>query len=518
MECRSPRNGPCANCRPPSAYGRNPRRPGTITLLMGTGHRTLAFIVVAMSALAGCTPRAPSPAPQSFVPSPRDATQPVSVETPPATATNDPEGPETPLPEPPPTEAPDEQPPPVEPPQDTPAGALLYPFGQVQSPLTQNNAERLRALIAEKDRQNDVFGKIGASSTVSTHYLRCLATTSLASGPFAGLEPTRTFFLAGNAAGTDPYRRVSLCATSGWTASHALDGSPSPLTQELSAIMPRFAQVHYGTNDIGWNNPDRFADNMFRITDQMLGGGTIPWLSTILPNLSNDTSNAWVPRYNAIIHAIAQSRGVPLLDFYEASRPLPGWGMAADGLHPKAYYADGVARPCDFAAAGLDFGHNVRNLITLQLLDRLKRVLLDGEEAFDAPSQVLSGQGTREAPFLVPSLPFADVKDTRQSSSRVIDAYAGCDAAQDESGPEYFYRFSLSQNTTLRISVHSRAGVDVDVHLLGEDPVPEQCIARDHESLLRALSPGTYYLVLDTFVSQGTEDAGEFVVSILPEP
>ena len=118
----------------------------------------------------------------------------------------------------------------------------------------------------------------------------------------------------------------------------------------------------------------------------------------------------------------------------------------------------------------------------------------------------------------------ADVFVTGTGSSHLfavndgVDAYPGCAAAQNESGPELFYRLDLSTTTSLRVLLFDRGTVDVDVHLLSGTS-GDDCVDRDHQDLSVTLSPGTHFLSVDTFVeSGGQERAGEYIIAIFETP
>jgi hypothetical protein len=397
------------------------------------------------------------------------------------------------------------------------AVAEVYPADRTLSPITPYVAARLREIAARGDLAADVFAKIGASATVSAHFLHCFAGEIIDLDGRDELEPTIAHFLGGDAAGTSPYERQSLSATVGWSAGAALAGDPSPLEQELFAIAPRFAVVMFGTNDIQQNNIDRYGDNMLELADRLIDAGVIPVFTTIMPRDDSAAADAQVPRYNLVVRAVAQSRQVPFIDFHRELVPLPDHGLGADGIHPSVY-RDGGARPCVFSADGLAHGYNIRNLITIQTLDRLRRVVLEGEAAPDGATRVLAGSGAHDDPFVIDALPFTHVADTRQSPHREVDVYDGCGASQDESGAEYVYRLDVTEPTRVRIFVADRGDADVDLHLLRGGTGGDACIARHDRVLVADLEAGTYYLNVDSYVSGGVAREGEYALVVMAEP
>jgi hypothetical protein len=56
---------------------------------------------------------------------------------------------------------------------------------------------------------------------------------------------------------------------------------------------------------------------MATIVDRLLAEGIIPILSTIPPRDDSASADRMVPRYNAVVRAIAQTRGVPLVDLLD---------------------------------------------------------------------------------------------------------------------------------------------------------------------------------------------------------
>ena len=384
------------------------------------------------------------------------------------------------------------------------AGAIVYPTDRTQSPMTEELAGRLRAIPAG-DARGDVLAKVGDSITVSTWYLGCLAAPA-ATLP-AELEATRAWFAGGDAAGTTPFDRESLAAGVGWSATRALDGAPAPIDAELAAIHPRVATIMYGTNDVEGGDLDVFYGALDELVDRALAAGAIPILSTIPPRMWNGNDGR-VPGYNLIVRALAQGRGLPLVDFWREAAVLPGYGLGPDGLHP-----DAAGGGCDFSADGLAHGQNTRNLITLTALDRL-RGALDGAAAPDDDGAVarLGGDGSIAAP-LAGGLPLVDRGDTGASTSRALDGYA-CAPGASEAGPERVYTFTLDAPAHVTATVVDRGETDVDVHLLAGALDAAACVARDDRTAAADLPAGTHYVVVDTYAAGGVERAGGYAVTI----
>ncbi|NVB39786.1 SGNH/GDSL hydrolase family protein [Pseudenhygromyxa sp. WMMC2535] len=402
----------------------------------------------------------------------------------------------------------------------------LYPGGRVHSPITAPVVAALQTLrAAAPGAAEDLFMKVGASSTVSTNTLYCFAQGPVDLDLHEGaLGSTLDWFLAGEAVDTTPFDRETLAAQVGKTASWALSGDPSPLEQELEALAagdpdagPSLALVHYGTNDMQQGLtyasalPGYYA-NMSDLLDLLTERGVVPVVFGLSRRLDQDSADLWVQSYNAVARGLAQARALPFVDLREALEHLDGYGISGDGLHLEAY-AEGA---CVLTEDGLGHGYNIRNLIALESLARVSAALLEDQpQAEDQGAASLAGEGSIDAPFEIPALPFADARDSAAGPTFELDVYSGCGSTADESGPEHVYRLELAETTAIRAIVLDRAGVDVDLHLLDGLDVAD-CLLRDDTMIEATLEPGTYFLTLDTYVNgQGVEQAGDYDFVIL---
>jgi hypothetical protein len=401
------------------------------------------------------------------------------------------------------------------------AAPALYPSDRTQSPITPYVVSRLSEVLArDPSSAHDLFMKVGDSISASTSFLYCFAGANVDLGDHAALQAALDLYRGATVLGTTSFDRDSNAVQSGRTAFWAMDGQPSPLVQEMDAVNPAAGVVMFGTNDIGWFGADHLAtldwyhEHMFDLVDAMLDRGIIPILSTIPPRDDDSTLDPWVPTFNAAIRAFAQGRQIPLVDFHRELLPLAAHGLSGDGVHPNAS-GDGA---CVLTADGLAYGYNVRNLITLEALDRVRRAALTDEGALDDDAPTLAGQGTIASPFLVVGDPFVDVRDTSGSPSRALDVYDGCGSSADESGPEVVYRLEITSPVRIRAIVLDRRDVDIDVHLLDASATTAGCLARDDALLEADLTPGTYHIVLDSYVASGTEKSGEYAFVLMTCP
>lgn len=405
-----------------------------------------------------------------------------------------------------------------------PGGPTRYPADVDTAPLTAAVVARMRAIAAAGPGQrDDVFMKVGASGTVSTSFLYCLAGQAhqpqytIDLGGRAALTATLDHFRGGLIAGATPFDRPTLAAEVGRTAAWVIAGAPSPLSAELAATTPRFALVNYGTNDMEAAATygaalGPFWERMGALLDQLEAAGVVPILTGLNPRGDDPAAARWVPTWDSVTRALAEARQLPYLSLWVASAPLADQGLGADGLHGNVYVTGGRAEPCVFTPAGLAFNYDVRNLRTLELLDGARRTVVAGEAAPSAPPlAAVVGAGTDADPLVVDRLPFTHAGDT--VGGQVARAgYPGCDQGQDEAGPERVYALHLDAPTALRVIALDREGVDVDVHLLTDGA----CVERADRLLDRTVPAGDHRIVVDSFVTAAGAQAGAYTLIVQP--
>jgi len=398
-------------------------------------------------------------------------------------------------------------------PEEEPAepGVQLSPPPPL-SPFTPELVANLQRIRQQSDRrQDDVFMKVGDSSTVSRGFLECFSQPDQVDlGGRDDLEETAALFRRRHAGGRDSYRRTSRAAAEGWSARQVLDGNPPPLLAEVRAIRPRFAFVMNGGNDVEGHDPYRYAQRMLRIVELLEENGVIALMNSIPPRSDDAEMNRWVERYNQISWAIARARRLPYLDYHQVMMGLPRLGLAGDGVHPNIYALENRGRACILDEAGLQHGHNARNLLALQGLDQLRRTVLEEAPPPAPPGPNLEGDGTVAAPYEVRELPFAHISDTTTDGSQTIDGYA-C-GEQDESGREIVFRLVVTEPLAISVLAVGRGDADVDVHLLEGEASGAACRERADRGIETTLSPGTWFVSVDTFSSDGVAHGGETLV------
>jgi hypothetical protein len=357
-----------------------------------------------------------------------------------------------------------------------------YPFNRTHSPIDANVARRLREIAArDPSLRADVFAKIGDSMTASDDFMRCFARPELELGEHAALLPVIERFRA-----TDSFRRRSEAARIGWSAWQVLEGNPAPIERELTAIRPRFALVQFGTNDLELGKMKHFALRLLDLTESLIQRGVIPILFTIPRRKDSLERDIWVPRYNAVVRLIAQSRQVPVVDYHRELLRLPGQGMAKDGIHPSTYKGARGRNGCALHSEGLRHGYNLRNLLSLRALERALHTLSDAGKPLDpAP-------GSSDA-MRIAELPAVDAR--RAIPRARADTHHGCSDVPPALDHELVYTVELSRRTALRATVFAAGNAETAL-VLQRRSAPQGCVSTGRETIATPVPPGSYDLVV----------------------
>jgi hypothetical protein len=251
----------------------------------------------------------------------------------------------------------------------------------------------------------NVFAKVGDSLSQSAAFAQGLGCGRWKPGAHRRLRTTVRLFAAHRLAGTSTYcRRVnsfsrdSVAASAGKIAGWALErpasrspgcGRAPPLPCEIRITRPAYAVILFGTNDaafaaaLGVDPLPGFLSSMTRIIAASRSRGVVPIVSTIPPRPTDPAAESLVERLNEGLVGLATRRGVPLVNLWGAVMPLPNRGISPDGIHLSVFggpqcirvcnpntCAPGC-RPANLTGAGLEYGYNERNLITVSTLVRL---------------------------------------------------------------------------------------------------------------------------------------------------
>ncbi|MBW2275907.1 MAG: hypothetical protein JRF63_00360 [Deltaproteobacteria bacterium] len=133
------------------------------------------------------------------------------------------------------------------------------------------------------------------------------------------------------------------------------------------------------------------------------------------------------------------------------------------------------------------------------------------ELEFAFTEDFVPNEGDRDAPIPVSDFPHADSRDSSEMAAggNFFNFYS-CAEGVAEWGREFSYRVEVCHPGVLVATVSGDdSGVDNDVHILSSLS-EDACLVRGDESATYDVEPGTYYVVVDTFVDNGVLHGGPF--------
>lgn len=274
---------------------------------------------------------------------------------------------------------------------------------------------RLQTILADgqsKGNRANVFAKVGDSITYSFEYLHGVGCgvenldshTELAAtiDYFRSTDFPEAYAVAREGEqqithcppASNAFNRVSAAAVVGWGAQNALEpvnttvhpecnSGEIALDCELRLLKPAIVLIMFGTNHIGIGLDKNFQENLIQVVDRAIAQGVIPIVSTIPPRLDQPNEvplTPFVDEANRQIIYVAQDRQIPLWNFWLAlqSPTMVNQGLKTDNVHPNTYGWDfNMPGSVDFSMEGLRYGYNQRNLTALQVLTKLKTIVID---------------------------------------------------------------------------------------------------------------------------------------------
>lgn len=262
---------------------------------------------------------------------------------------------------------------------------------------------------ARRGNRADVFAKVGDSLSQAPAFLQGLGCRRLIAGNYGSLKSTilrftsqplhgksadcaRVNSFSRNSAATLAGKPSSWPLTPGSAATPVCRAGETPLACEIRVTRPAYAVILFGTNDVavgnalGFDPMDSFTRNMIRLIGATRARGIVPILSTIPPLPTNPKAESMVEELNENLYRLAAARQVPVVNLWRALVGLPNGGISTDAVHPSLFRGPDCVATCDpdtcaptcqpanFSPAGLMFGWDVRNLITLLTLRRVSQV------------------------------------------------------------------------------------------------------------------------------------------------
>lgn len=242
-------------------------------------------------------------------------------------------------------------------------------------PIIPSDMGRARAIFERSQQQSKdphSVSKIGDCISDNQHFLSPFGLGRYALGTYTYLQPMIDHFESSLAVD-------SLAAYDGLVTSAVLDpvfANPgaclpgeTPLRCEYRVHNPGVAIIMFGAQDLLFTSPEDFDRNLRRIVHETIQAGVVPVVSTFPGNLERWDQSI---RYNQILVAVALDYDVPLMNLWRALDGLPNHGLNADGRHLSLP----VTHSGDLTPENLQRGYPMRNLVTLQALDRVWREVM----------------------------------------------------------------------------------------------------------------------------------------------
>ena len=142
----------------------------------------------------------------------------------------------------------------------------------------------------------------------------------------------------------------------------------------------------------------------------------------------------------------------------------------------------------------------------------LNYFLVDARDiAPEAFGKSCSPDGSLDCPYRIESLPYSSRGSTKGRTNRDFASY-NCSGA-NEGGAEEAYLLVVDDYGTLSVTVEDDDQTDIDIHLL-EAGDSDACLVRDDTDFTWDLSPGRYWILADSYVSNGQELPGDYLLTV----
>ena len=231
----------------------------------------------------------------------------------------------------------------------------------------------------------DVFTKVGDSDTTSGDFLQPigLGAQYCELGSYDYLQATIDLYSTPPLNGIrTSFSNTSIAAINGltmvaaldpfWTDSPACNNGESPLACEYRLVEPSVSVIMLGRMDVTYFDTAFYRENAVRVIEDSISRGVIPILTTfvVLPD-----NFAWENsiEFNATLVDLATAYDIPLINLWRAVQSLPQFGIGPDLTHLHHQ----LDQFCNFTGAETELGGTLRNLLTLQALDLIRRSTLD---------------------------------------------------------------------------------------------------------------------------------------------
>lgn len=230
----------------------------------------------------------------------------------------------------------------------------------------------------------NIFTTVGDSNTTNGDFMQPIGMSRnyCEWGSYAYLRETVDFFsVPPGPLSANSFTHHSAAAEMGFNTAVVLDPfwadpaecerNQSPLVCEYQRVKPSVAVIMLGGIDIKDLDAAAYRRNMTQIIEQSIQQGVIPLLTTFVVLPDRDVWQKSLA-FNEALLDIAETYQTPLINLWMAAQSLPNYGIGPDRTHLKA----AVGSFCSFTGAEQRLGGTLRNLLTLQALDLLRREVL----------------------------------------------------------------------------------------------------------------------------------------------
>lgn len=373
-------------------------------------------------------------------------------------------------------------------------------------------AERVLEIRARNpDLRDEVFAKMGGSSVESKAFLHCFATPYVDLGDHQALSGTLDYFGAGSG---KAFERESQAAGVSWNLRYVLGGRPAKFRREIEETEARWALVLFGGNDAQNENERIYLSRLVYLVEQLESMGVVPVLGSALPR-RNPSKDRWISRFNAITEAVAEHWSLPYIDYHAALSALPRKGLARDGVHPNVLGEGGVRSACQLTERGLRYGNNMRNLLTLEMLDALRRMVAGAGADADAGTDDGRGTDAGTDADAVPD-PFPVSVLVSESSLPLAGSLPERCGSLGPSSRVYRTRVALGERSRLRASAFDLDGDRFPVFWVRVDQHGERCVRRRMQTLEVDAEPGMWDFMVE--VPEPAAQDGQILVLITRNP
>lgn len=259
-----------------------------------------------------------------------------------------------------------------------------YPVLPEITPRMREHLRQIHRLGQARGLNPRVLTKLGDCMTDSDHFLVPFSAGRYELGEHAALRPVIERFRGvparPNGWTKDSLATHGLAAAGGFNVAGPLDPTwsnpewcntdESPLACEFRVARPSIAIIMFGTNDVTTTDPAGYDFYLRTIISQTLDAGVIPILNTFPTRPENPDKTR---QLNQIVVKVAQDYAVPLINLNRALAELPNQGVDPHDSTRLSLPPDGRADV--FTPDHLRYGFPVRNLVTLQALDAVLKVV-----------------------------------------------------------------------------------------------------------------------------------------------